>query len=116
MAQKILNLELRYKGKFLDTAKYLRDFKNKFIIGSDKHLFWQILDDSFPKKHVLITKGRKNSFILHIRDDMDIFIKRRGKQYSKDDLIKSKLLKNNIVAILLAEPESSRKNLLQSLH
>ncbi len=99
MAQKILNLELRYKGKFLDTAKYLRDFKNKFVIGSDKHLFWQILDDSFPKKHVLITKGRKNSFILHIRDDMDIFIKRRGKEYTKDDLLKSKLLKNNIVAI-----------------
>ena len=67
MGHKILNLELRYKDKFLDTAKYLRDFKSTFVIGTDKHLLWQILDSSFPNRHVLITKGRKNSFILHIR-------------------------------------------------
>ena len=99
MEQKILNLELRYRNKFLDTAKYLRDFKKKFVIGSDKNLLWQILDDSFPKRHTLITKGRKNSFLLHITKDMDIYLKRRGKEYTKQDLIRAKLLRNNVVAI-----------------
>ena len=99
MAGKILNLELRYKNKFLDTAKYLRDFKQSFFIGSDSHIFWQILDDAFPKAHKLITKSRKNSFVLHLRKDMDILLKRKGKTYSKDDLIKARLIKNDEVAI-----------------
>jgi hypothetical protein len=32
-----------YKNKFLDTAKYLRDFKGSFLIGSDSNIFWQII-------------------------------------------------------------------------
>ena len=99
MAGKILNLELRYKNKFLDTAKYLRDFKSSFFIGSDSSIFWQILDDTFPKTHKLITKSTKNSFVLHLRKDMEILLKRKGKTYTKDDLIKARLMKNNSVAI-----------------
>lgn len=99
MARKILNLELRYKDKFLDTAKYLRDFKKSFSIGSDNHIFWQILDDNFPKAHKLITKSKRNSFILHLGKNMDIFLKRKGKTYTKKDLIQAKLMKNNEVAI-----------------
>jgi len=53
---KLLNLTLHYKGKVLDRVRYGKDFKSKFFIGSSKYLFWQILDESFPDKHLFLTK------------------------------------------------------------
>ncbi|MDY0152696.1 MAG: hypothetical protein RBS43_10525, partial [Candidatus Cloacimonas sp.] len=57
---KLLNLNLNYKGKPLDFVRQGKDFKNKFFIGKDKFLYWQILDNNFPDKHLFITeKGDK---------------------------------------------------------
>lgn len=67
MAKTILNLKLNYRGKHLDTIRQGADFHNDWYIGSDKHLFWQILDDSnkFPKKHkLLIRRGTENYLLL----------------------------------------------------
>ena len=47
MADKVLNLTLKYQGKQLDIAKYNRDFTKKFVIGSDKNIFWQIVINFF---------------------------------------------------------------------
>jgi hypothetical protein len=58
---KLLNLKLIYKGKFLDFAREGGDIKKKFFIGSNKYLFWQILDTSFPDKHLFVTeKGNQH--------------------------------------------------------
>ncbi|MDZ4181844.1 MAG: hypothetical protein U1B83_03120 [Candidatus Cloacimonadaceae bacterium] len=56
MAKTLLNLKLSYKGKLLDIVKYGNDFKSKWFIGSSKHLFWQILDPSFPDRHLFVTQ------------------------------------------------------------
>jgi hypothetical protein len=69
MAKTQLNLKLFYKGKLLDIAKYGRDFTTRMFIGSDKHLFWQILDSSFPEKFQLITK-KGEQFYLNVGSKM----------------------------------------------
>ena len=48
MVDKVLNLKLKYQDKVLDVARHKRDFTNKFFIGNDRDLFWQILDKAFP--------------------------------------------------------------------
>lgn len=53
---KLLNLKLNYKGKVLDFVREGRDFKKKFFIGKDKYLYWQILDENFPERHLFITE------------------------------------------------------------
>lgn len=53
---KILSLRLNYKGKFLDYAKEGKEIKKRFMIGSNKHLQWQILESNFPDRHLFIKK------------------------------------------------------------
>ncbi|MBT3168496.1 MAG: hypothetical protein HN952_03095 [Candidatus Cloacimonetes bacterium] len=89
---KILNLTLSYRGKHLDTIKHNRDFKNKFIIGSDKHLFWQILDKNFPQKHTFLTfSGGK--YVIHLLENMDISVRKNDDELSHDEI--GKMLINN---------------------
>ena len=94
MAEKVLNLKLKYKGKYLDTVRYKKDFRKRFIIGSDKHLFWQILDAGFPKRYQFINKMGSN-FVIHLRDNMQAIIKKEGKELSTEDLKREKLLRGN---------------------
>ncbi|MCD8479916.1 MAG: hypothetical protein LRZ88_06605 [Candidatus Cloacimonetes bacterium] len=62
---KILSLRLNYKGKFLDYAKEGKEIRKQFFIGSNKHLQWQILDTSFPDKHLFV-KQVGNALVMNI--------------------------------------------------
>jgi len=93
---KILNLQLKYKNKKLDEARYGRDFTSKFQIGSDKHIFWQILDKAFPPKYTLINK-KGNNFTMQLREGMDLSVTKNGKELSKDDLKRENILKGNVL-------------------
>jgi len=98
MSEKILNLKLKYKDKYLDTARYKRDFEGKFFIGSDKMQFWQILDDKFPAKYNLISRVG-NSFKMTLRQGMDVVVKKDDRVLTKEELQKSKLLNKNILTL-----------------
>jgi len=98
MAERILNLKLIYKGKHLDTAKFGRDFKNKFYIGRNKHLFWQILNNDFPDRHLFL-KRYKNNYKIFLRSKMNFVIKKDGREIDKNILRKKNLLKNNNIII-----------------
>ncbi|MBW6515982.1 MAG: hypothetical protein K0B81_05105 [Candidatus Cloacimonetes bacterium] len=90
----ILSLRFYYKGKNLDTAKEIRDIKDKFVIGSDKYIQWQILDKTFPKKHLLIKKA-KDGFKLFLLKGMQLTVK-KGNQILTEEALRSKnLLKRN---------------------
>ena len=90
----ILSLRFYYKGKNIDTAKEIRDIKNTFIIGSDKNIQWQILDTTFPKKHLLLKKV-KNGFKLFLLKGMQLTVKRGNEILSEDSLRSQNLLKRN---------------------
>ncbi|MDO9577782.1 MAG: hypothetical protein Q7J16_07850 [Candidatus Cloacimonadales bacterium] len=94
MEEKDLNLKLKYKGKYLDTARSQRDFENKFYIGSDKSIFWQILDKAFPTRYNLVSKVG-NYFQMHLLDNMDILVKKDDKIMTRNDLQAAKLLKES---------------------
>ncbi len=98
MVDKILNLKLKYKEKYLDTVRHKRDFHNKFFIGSDKHIFWQILDKAFPEKYTLVSK-RGSSFRLKLREGMEVSIRKNNQELSRDDLERAKLLKKNYLTL-----------------
>jgi hypothetical protein len=91
---KILSLRFYYKGKNLDIAKENRDIKDKFVVGSDKHIHWQILDKSFPKRHLLIKKAA-DSFKLILHKGMQLTVKKGDEILTEDSLRSQKLLKNN---------------------
>ncbi len=105
MGNKLLNLKLLYKGKQVNFA-YQRtegspkvwEFKNSFILGSDPHLFWQILDDRFPKKFSLISKKGDN-FILHLTKGMNLSVMRGDDNLTMDDLKQQRLLNGNSVTL-----------------
>ncbi len=105
MTDKILSLKLKYKEKYLDTARYKRDFHNKFFIGSGKHLFWQILDKAFPDKYALLSK-KGSSFMLKLREGMEVSIKKNNQELSRDDLERANLLKGNYLTL---DPSTSGK-------
>ena len=94
ISDKVLNLRFYYKGKNLDTAKEERDIENKFIVGSDKNIQWQILDKSFPKRHLLIKKA-KDSFRLVLNKRMQVTVKKGDQLLTEEALRDRKLLKNN---------------------
>jgi len=94
MAKKLLNLQLNYKGKFLDNIRHERDFTNAFFVGNYKHLFWQINDKDFPKKHKFIEKSG-SKFKLNLGENMDVKVNKEGKILSKDELTKQNLLSGN---------------------
>ena len=98
MDEKVLDLKLKYKNKFLDNARYLRDFKTKFQIGSSKNIFWQILDKSFPSTYTLVSKNGKD-FNLYLRKDMQVFVKKDGRELSKEELQSANLIKGNILQL-----------------
>ncbi len=78
MAEKVLNIKLNYKGKNLDIAKYKRDFLKSFYIGSNKNLFWQILDPNFPDKFLLV-QCENDKFVLNLHQGMEVSV-RKGDQ------------------------------------
>lgn len=94
MAKKLLNLKLIYKGKELDTTRQNRDFTSKFYIGSDKHLFWQILDNSFPKKFLLVEK-KGQTYVLNIHKSMHVTVQKDKKTLNEKELKRKRILKNN---------------------
>jgi hypothetical protein len=94
MAEKVLDLKLKYKNKFIDNARYLRDFKSQFQIGSDKSIFWQILDRAFPDKYTLISKSG-NFFNLHLRKDMLVKLIKDGKELSNDELKSANIIQDD---------------------
>lgn len=98
MENKILNLKLKYKNKYLDIAKYKRDFHNQFYLGSDKMLLWQILDETFPEKFCLISR-KKNQFQLNLWEEMDILVKEDNKIYPKHKLIREGILTNGVMQL-----------------
>ncbi|MCF7793864.1 MAG: hypothetical protein K9N09_08835 [Candidatus Cloacimonetes bacterium] len=98
MQNKILNLKLKYKNKYLDIARYKRDFDNQFYLGSDKNLLWQILDDSFPEKFKLINR-RKDRFELKLWEDMDILVKEGDQILSKQQLKEEGLLEDGVLQL-----------------
>ncbi|HHE38980.1 MAG TPA: hypothetical protein ENL20_10465, partial [Candidatus Cloacimonetes bacterium] len=105
MEKMILNLKFKYKGKYLDIAKYNRDFHNRFFVGSDKNLMWQILNSNFPEKFLLIER-KKDYFILHLWDKMDILVKEGNQIFTKQQLIETGILKDN--RLLLKENQMGR--------
>ena len=94
MAEKVLDLKLKYKNKFVDNARYLRDFKSQFQIGSNKNIFWQILDRAFPDKYTLISKSG-NLFNMHLRKDMQVSVIKDGKEMSTDELRSKKIIQGD---------------------
>jgi len=94
MSNKILNLKLIYKGKVLDIAKQKRDFTDKFLIGSDKEIFWQILDRSFPEKYTLLSKSG-DSYQLHVRQGMTLSVQKSGEVLDEAALRRQNLLKDS---------------------
>jgi hypothetical protein len=109
MEKKILNLSLKYKGKYLDIAKYQRDFHKRFFVGSDKNLIWQILNDNFPEKFLLIER-KKDYFILHLWEHMDILVKEGNQIFTKQQLLENGILENN--RLRLQENQMGRLRLL----
>ncbi len=98
MAEKLLNLKLYYKGKLLDVAKYGRDFTNKLYIGSSRFLFWQILDTSFPLKHLLLEK-KAGQFCFNLIKNMQITYTQDGKQLPAEQVNARHLISGNTVVL-----------------
>ncbi len=90
----ILSLRFYYKGMNLDTAEEIRDIKHKLIIGSDKNNQWQILDQSFPPKHLLIKKV-KDEFRLFLHKGMQLTVKKGNQILTEENLRTENLLKKN---------------------
>lgn len=98
MVDKVLNLKLKYKDKVLDIARYKRDFTNKFYIGNDRDLFWQILDKTFPRRYNLISKAG-SSFKMKLRDDMNVIVIKNNQELGIDDLRRANLLKGKSLTL-----------------
>ncbi len=98
MVEKVLNLKLKYQDKVLDIARHKRDFTNKFFIGNDRDLFWQILDKAFPKRYKLISK-HGSSFKLNLRDDMGVIVKKDNQELGMDDLRMANLIKGKSLTL-----------------
>lgn len=94
MAKTLLNLKLNYKGKNLDIAKYGRDFTNKLFIGSNKYLFWQILDPKFPDKHLFLT-STGGDFYLQLVPGSKVSCVKGGSEVDQAYLTSNKILTGN---------------------
>lgn len=100
MAKTILNLKLSYKGKLLDIIKQDSDFTRSWYIGTDRHIFWQILDDSnkFPAKHKLLTK-QGNDYYLLLPQGSTITCSKEGKPVDAQFLQQNGILNGNQLKI-----------------
>ncbi len=94
MGNKILNLKLLYMGKPLSYVSQGNGFSKSFEVGSDPHLFWQILDEKFPSKFKLLTKKGEN-FVLHLNKGMNLSVQRGDENLNMDNLKQQRLLKGN---------------------
>ena len=92
MAKTLLNMKLYYKGKVLDIAKYGRDFTKKLFIGSNKYLFWQILDPSFPDKHLFLT-STGDSFFLNLVPGSTVSCEKDGQPVDQGFLTGNNILR-----------------------
>ncbi|MCK9309045.1 MAG: hypothetical protein M0P99_02095 [Candidatus Cloacimonetes bacterium] len=88
---KLLNMKLNYKGKILDFVREGKDIKKKFFIGSNKYLFWQILDPNFPDKHLFITE-KGNKYYMQLPPGAKLSCAKDG-----DPVDSTYLTKNNIL-------------------
>ncbi|MDD4310520.1 MAG: hypothetical protein PHO32_09085 [Candidatus Cloacimonetes bacterium] len=88
---KLLNLYLHYKGIDLDNVRFGRDFTKKWTIGSSKYQFWQILDNKFPEKHLLVT-GKGDKFVMQLPPGAQVSCKKDGNQVDSSFLTKNSLL------------------------
>lgn len=91
---KILSLRLNYKGKFLDYAKEGKEIKRKFLIGSNKHLQWQILDPAFPDKHTFIQK-KGGEYVMQLPPNAQLTCERGSDTLDTQYLKQNKLLDGN---------------------
>jgi hypothetical protein len=94
MIEKILNMKLNYKGKNLDIAKYQRDFNKHFYIGSNKNLFWQILDPTFPSKFLLV-ECEKDRYVLNLRQGMEVKVRKGDHILDTGTMIQERMIKGN---------------------
>lgn len=94
MAKTQLTLKLSYKGKLLDVVKANSHFKSKWPIGSNKHLLWQVLEPSFPDKHILVSQ-QGNEWVMHLLPGADVDCSQNGKPVDASTLKSSGILKGN---------------------
>ncbi|MDD2227989.1 MAG: hypothetical protein PHY48_01095 [Candidatus Cloacimonetes bacterium] len=88
---KLLNMKLNYKGKLLDFVREGRDIKKKFFIGSNKYLFWQILDPKFPDKHLFITE-KGNQYYMQLPPGAKLSCAKNGEPVDSTYLTKNNIL------------------------
>ncbi len=94
MAEKIIKMKLNYKGKLLDVTKKgvgRGDIHKKWFIGSNKHIFWQILDPKFPDKHLFLEE-KNNAYYINITPGSEVSCEKNGKSVDKEYLKSNKLL------------------------
>jgi hypothetical protein len=111
MAKTLLNLKLSYKGKLLDIIKSGRDFDNSWYIGSNKYLFWQILDPNFPNKHLFLVK-KGNDYFLQLVPGSNVSCSKNGNPVDasflqQNGILKgtSLLLRNDMSGTVALNPE-----------
>ncbi len=100
MAKTILNLQLFYRGKHLDTIRDKTDFTKSWMIGTDKHLFWQILDDSksMPRKHKFLDR-RGNDYYLHLPAGSSLSCSKDSKPLDANDLQSGGILAGSLLKL-----------------
>jgi hypothetical protein len=91
---KILSLRLNYKGKFLDYAKEGKEIKKSFTIGSNKFLQWQILDPSFPDKHMFIQQ-KGGEYVMQLLPGAQLSCEKGGNSVDSNYLKQNNLLSGN---------------------
>ncbi|MBM4404485.1 MAG: hypothetical protein FJ042_08945 [Candidatus Cloacimonetes bacterium] len=94
MVKTVLCLRLFYKGKPLDIAKPGRGFKKKLHIGSNKHLFWQVLDPSFPDNHLFVFE-QSGQYYMQLMENFKIECFRDEKPIDMATLKSANLLSGN---------------------
>ncbi|MCB5279772.1 MAG: hypothetical protein PHN71_07825 [Candidatus Cloacimonetes bacterium] len=91
---KILSLRLNYKGKFLDYAKEGKEIKKNFTIGSNKFLQWQILEPSFPDKHLFIQQ-KGGEYVMQLLPGAQLSVEKGGNAVDSNYLKQNNLLSGN---------------------
>jgi len=88
---KMLNLYLHYKGKNLDNIRQGRDLPKKFYIGKNKYLFWQILDENFPDRHLLVTQ-KGSDFVMKLSPGAKVSCNKDGSPVDSSYLNQNNIL------------------------
>ncbi len=96
---KLLNLKLNYKGKPLDYVRQGKDFAKKFFIGSSKYLYWQILDPSFPEKHLFITQ-KGDQFFMQLTPGAKVSCAKAGNPVDSSYLAQNNILRGTELQLL----------------